>query len=69
MAYQVRYDTSGTSSRTCLKFVTDGLLLREAQSDLLLTKYSAVVLDEAHERNVNTDVLIGLLSRTLPLRR
>jgi len=45
------------------------LLLREAQSDLLLRKYSAVVLDEAHERNVNTDVLIGLLSRAIPLRR
>jgi len=69
VSYQVRYDSSGEGASTCLKFLTDGLLLREAQGDLLLRKYSAIVLDEAHERNVNTDVLIGLLSRTVPLRR
>ena len=49
--------------------MTDGILLQEIQEDLLLRKYSVVVLDEAHERNLNTDVLIGLLSKTIPLRR
>jgi hypothetical protein len=51
-----------------IKFMTDGILLKEIQHDFLLRKYSVLVLDEAHERNLNTDVLIGLLSRILPLR-
>jgi ATP-dependent RNA helicase DHX37/DHR1 len=49
--------------------MTDGILLQEIQSDLLLRKYGAIVIDEAHERNLNTDVLLGLLSVALPLRR
>ena len=48
--------------------VTDGILLREIQEDLLLRKYSVVIVDEAHERSVNTDILLGLLSRVVPLR-
>lgn len=39
--------------------MTDGVLMREIQDDLLLRKYSVIVIDEAHERNMNTDVLIG----------
>jgi ATP-dependent RNA helicase DHX37/DHR1 len=49
--------------------MTDGVLLREIAIDLLLTKYSAIIVDEAHERSVNTDVLIGVLSRVVKLRR
>jgi hypothetical protein len=49
--------------------MTDGILLRELQSDFLLSAYSVVVIDEAHERTLNTDVLIGLLSRVASLRR
>ena len=49
--------------------MTDGILLKEIQSDFLLTKYSAIVLDEVHERNLNTDILLGLLSRIVPLRK
>lgn len=48
--------------------MTDGVLLREIQQDFLLRKYNVLVLDEAHERGLNTDVLIGLLSRIVPLR-
>ena len=48
--------------------MTDGILLREIQSDFLLQKYSVIILDEAHERNLNTDILIGLLSKILYLR-
>jgi ATP-dependent RNA helicase DHX37/DHR1 len=67
VAYQIRFDTT-TSAKTALKFMTDGVLLREITQDFVLTKYSAVVIDEAHERSVNTDILIGMLSRIVDLR-
>ena len=51
-----------------MKFMTDGVLARELKEDFLLSKYSVIILDEAHERTSNTDVLIGLLSRIVPLR-
>jgi hypothetical protein len=69
VAYQTRYEAAGLGSRTRIKFMTDGLLLQEVQSDLLLRRYSVIVLDEAHERNLNTDVLIGLMSKALVLRK
>ncbi|KAL6702723.1 putative ATP-dependent RNA helicase DHR1 [Coniothyrium glycines] len=67
VAYQIRFDTS-TSAKTVIKFMTDGVLLREITQDFVLTKYSAIVIDEAHERSVNTDILIGMLSRIVDLR-
>jgi ATP-dependent RNA helicase DHX37/DHR1 len=69
VAYKTRYETAGTGKATRIQFMTDGILLSEIQSDLLLRRYSVIVLDESHERNLNTDVLIGLLSKTLPLRK
>jgi hypothetical protein len=69
VAYQTRYESAGLGTRTRIKFMTDGLLLQEIRTDLLLRKYSVIVLDEAHERNLNTDVLIGLVSKSLVLRR
>lgn len=68
VGYQVRYDKKVSSDTTSIKFMTDGVLLKEMQSDLLLRKYSVVIIDEAHERGVNTDILLGLLSRVVPLR-
>ncbi|CAJ1903459.1 unnamed protein product [Cylindrotheca closterium] len=69
VSYKTRYESAGAGSDTAIQFMTDGILLQEIQEDLLLRKYSVIVLDEAHERNLNTDVLIGLLSKTIPLRR
>lgn len=48
--------------------MTDGVLLRELATDFLLTKYSVIIIDEAHERSINTDILIGVLSRVIKLR-
>jgi len=68
VAYQIRYDSRGVSDETRIKFMTDGILLQEISKDLLLRQYSVILLDEAHERNLNTDILLGLLSRAVPLR-
>lgn len=67
VSYQIRYDAT-VSPSTSIKFMTDGILLRELATDFLLTKYSVIIIDEAHERSMNTDVLIGILSRVIKLR-
>lgn len=67
VSYQIRYDAT-VSPSTVIKFMTDGVLLRELANDLLLTRYSAIIVDEAHERSMNTDILIGVLSRVMKLR-
>ena len=48
--------------------MTDGVLLRELSEDLMLKKYSVIVIDEAHERGMNSDLLIGVLSRVVRMR-
>ncbi|CAG8456674.1 4925_t:CDS:10 [Dentiscutata erythropus] len=68
VSYQIRYDAT-VSSKTVIKFMTDGVLLRELSGDFLLSKYSAIIIDEAHERSLNTDILIGVISRVLRLRK
>ena len=49
--------------------MTDGVLLREISNNFALTNYSVIVIDEVHERSINTDVLIGMMSRIVELRR
>ncbi|KAL7831661.1 hypothetical protein AOLI_G00292090 [Acnodon oligacanthus] len=63
VGYQVRFDDC-TSKDTLIKYVTDGCMLREILADPNLTQYSVVILDEVHERSLNTDVLLGLLKKT-----
>lgn len=60
VGYSIRFEDV-TSISTRIKYMTDGLLLREALLDPLLSKYSIIIVDEAHERTVHTDVLFGLL--------
>ena len=68
IGYQVRYDSQTISKQTRIKFMTDGILLKEMSSDFLLTEYSVIIIDEAHERGINTDILLGLLSRVVKMR-
>ncbi|KAJ8505553.1 hypothetical protein OPV22_006439 [Ensete ventricosum] len=62
VGYSIRFEDA-TSSSTRIKYMTDGLLLREALLDPLLSRYSIIIVDEAHERTVHTDVLLGLLKK------
>ena len=67
VSYQIRFEST-VYSNTAIKFMTDGILLREISQDLSLEKYSAIIIDEAHERSVNTDILISMLSRIVDAR-
>ena len=68
MGYTIRFEDC-TSPQTMIKYMTDGMLMREYLADNDLNRYAALMLDEAHERNLNTDVLIGLIRGALRLRR
>ncbi|OMO93520.1 hypothetical protein CCACVL1_06472 [Corchorus capsularis] len=67
VGYSIRFEDV-TSSSTRIKYMTDGLLLREALLDPFLSKYSVIIVDEAHERTVHTDVLLGLLKKVQNVR-
>ncbi|CAF0884008.1 unnamed protein product [Adineta steineri] len=67
VGYSIRFEDC-SSQKTLLKYMTDGMLLREAMSDPLLENYSCVLLDEAHERTLATDILMGLLKEVAKQR-
>ncbi|KAI8942659.1 hypothetical protein NX059_000712 [Plenodomus lindquistii] len=67
VGYSIRFEDV-TSANTQIKFVTDGLLLREMLVDPLLKRYSVVMVDEAHERSLSSDILISLLKKVLRKR-
>jgi pre-mRNA-splicing factor ATP-dependent RNA helicase DHX15/PRP43 len=67
VGYSIRFEDC-TSQRTILKYMTDGMLLREAMNDHDLKRYSTIILDEAHERTLATDILMGLL-KEVAIRR
>lgn len=67
VSYQIRFESS-VGNKTAIKFMTDGILIREIATDFVLLKYSVIVIDEAHERSTNTDILIGMVSRIVDLR-
>lgn len=68
VGYSIRFEDC-TSNKTVIKYMTDGVLLRESLVDPDLDKYSCIIMDEAHERALNTDVLMGLFKNVLKTRR
>lgn len=68
VGYAIRFEDC-TSEKTAIKYMTDGVLLRESLNEGDLDRYSAIILDEAHERSLSTDVLMGLLKKVLMRRR
>lgn len=60
VGYTIRFEDN-TTKDTKIRYVTDGILLRETLNDKELDKYSVIIMDEAHERSINTDVLLGIL--------
>src|SRR5690554_3864948 len=67
IGYQVRF-TDNTSEQTRVKVMTDGILLAEVQHDRFLNRYDTIIIDEAHERSLNIDFLLGYLKQLLPKR-
>lgn len=67
VGYSIRFEDL-TSASTRIKFLTDGMLLREALVDPLLSRYSVIMVDEAHERSLSTDILLGTLKKIMKRR-
>jgi ATP-dependent helicase HrpA len=68
VGYKIRFDEK-TSSKTRIKLMTDGVLLAEAQGDRLLRRYDTIIVDEAHERSLNIDFLLGILRGLVKKRK
>ncbi|VDB91705.1 unnamed protein product [Peniophora sp. CBMAI 1063] len=68
VGYSIRFEDMTESGTTFMKYMTDGMLLREAMNDPDLSRYSTIILDEAHERTLATDILMGLLKKVVERR-
>lgn len=68
VGYSIRFEAC-TSAKTMLKYLTDGMLLREAMNDSRLGQYGVVILDEVHERTLSTDILMGVLKQLMAKRK
>ena len=68
VGYTIRFEDMSQQGVTRLKYMTDGMLLREAMNDPLMERYSVILIDEAHERTLATDILMGLLKDVLAKR-
>ncbi|KAF2077632.1 hypothetical protein CYY_001095 [Polysphondylium violaceum] len=69
VGYSVRFDEKVSAEHTRIKYMTDGMLIREMMLDPLLSKYPVVMIDEAHERSLATDVLLGLVKKVQGRRK
>ena len=67
VGYKMRFNDM-TSSETIIKIMTDGILLQEIKTDIMLSKYSCIIVDEAHERSLNIDFIMGLLKKIIEAR-
>jgi ATP-dependent helicase HrpA len=67
VGYKIRFNEKFTRG-ACIKLMTDGILLAESQADPMLRAYDTIIIDEAHERSLNIDFLLGYLRQILPRR-
>ena len=65
VGYSIRFDENVTHGKTRLKYMTEGILLREMLMDPLLKRYCVIMVDEVHERSLNTDILLSLLKKII----
>jgi len=69
VGYSIRFEELYDKNETNIKFMTEGILIREMMNDPLLTNYSVIIVDEVHERSVNTDILLSLLKKIIRKRK
>merc|ERR1719220_859969 len=69
VGYSIRFDECFSREYTKIKFITEGILVREMMGDPLLSNYSVIILDEVHERTAQIDIIMGLLKKILKRRR
>ena len=69
VGYSIRFEDKTNNKKTIIKYMTEGILLREILVDPLLINYSCIIMDEAHERSLNTDILLGLFKNLLSKRK
>lgn len=68
VGYSIRFEECFDKEDTKIKLMTEGILIREMMNDPLLTNYSVIIVDEVHERSVNTDILLSLLKKIIRKR-